>query len=420
MAGADVKEFRVFGLTLFQQVFIGLVLGVGVGYLLGPEAAKVKFLGTLFINLIKMVVVPLIFLALVAGITSMPDAHNFKRVGMKGFSAYLLTASFAVILGLVSATIFKPGVGLDVDLSTLAAEGAPAASKAAPSLGEFLMNLIPTNAIRAMADDQYLQVVIFAIFTGITMNMMGSQAAKARDIIYELSRVVFRMIEYIVRLAPLAVFGFMAWMVGTQGLESLQILANLIIAFMSAIIVQYLLFGVFILFGARISPLPFYKKALATQMMAFSTSSSKATLSTAMQQLQKRMGVSETTCNFMMPLGACINMDGAAIYLGICALFFAQLYGIHLGPHEYFVLLLTCTLGSIGAAGIPSGSIIFMGMVLNSVGLPIEGIGLILAIDRILDMIRTTINLTGDMAVTLIIDKSENKLNLETYHDPKA
>jgi Na+/H+-dicarboxylate symporter len=171
-----------------------------------------------------------------------------------------------------------------------------------------------------------------------------------------------------------------------------------------------------IAFFARISPFPFYRKIFFTQSLAFSTSSSKATLSTAMSQLQQKMGVSKTNSNFLMPLGVCINMDGTAIYLGICALFFAQAYGIDLTYHNYLMLILTCTFGSIGAAGIPSGSIIFMGMVLSSVNLPIEGIGIILGIDRVLDMIRTTINITGDSAITLIVDKSEGGLDKKTYY----
>ena len=175
-------------------------------------------------------------------------------------------------------------------------------------------------------------------------------------------------------------------------------------------------FGLLILVFARISPLPFYRKILFTQSIAFATSSSKATLSTAINQLQEKMGVSKVNSNFLMPLGVCVNMDGTAIYLGICALFFSQAYGMDLTTGNYLMLVLTCTLGSIGAAGIPSGSIIFMGMVLNSVGLPIEGIGIILGVDRILDMIRTTINITGDTAITLIIDKSEGMLDEKVYN----
>jgi Na+/H+-dicarboxylate symporter len=192
---------------------------------------------------------------------------------------------------------------------------------------------------------------------------------------------------------------------------------KLVITMLLACLVQYVIFGVLIAVFGKVSPFPFYKKILFTQGLAFSTSSSKATLPTAMNQLQEKMGVSKTNSNFLMPLGVCINMDGAAIYLGICALFFAQAYGIELYFQHYLMLILTCTLGSIGAAGIPSGSIIFMSMVLGSVGIPSEGIAVILGIDRVLDMVRTTINITGDSAITFIVDKSEGGVNEHVYYD---
>ena len=220
------------------------------------------------------------------------------------------------------------------------------------------------------------------------------------------------------RLAPLAVFGFISSMVGTTGLDVIVSLMRLVGLVISACILQYLVFGGMIAIFGGLSPFPFYRKMITTQLMAFSTSSSKATLTTAMNELQTKMGVSGGTSQFMMPLGACINMDGTAIYLGLCSMFFAQMYGIQLHTPDYFMLILTSTLGSIGAAGIPSGSIIFMGMVLASVGIPIEGIGVILGVDRILDMFRTTVNITGDAAVTLIIDKKENQLDTKQYYKP--
>ncbi len=250
--------------------------------------------------------------------------------------------------------------------------------------------------------------------------MVGEKAKPLKEIIYSTSQVTFRMIEIIVKLAPYGVFGFISWVVGTQGTEVLEALGKLFVTVIIACLFQYVVFGFMILFFARLSPLPFYRKILFTQSLAFATSSSKATLSTALKQVQDRMGVSKTNSNFLLPLGVCINMDGTAIYLGICALFFAQAYGIDLTTQNYIMLVLTCTLGSIGAAGIPSGSIIFMGMVLTSVGLPIEGIGIILGIDRILDMVRTVINITGDSAITLIVDKSEGGLNQKLYYKKDA
>ncbi|MES2984653.1 MAG: dicarboxylate/amino acid:cation symporter [Pseudomonadota bacterium] len=416
MAGADVKEFTVLGLKMWQQVIICLILGIITGFVLKEDAAAFKILGTVFINLIKMVVVPLVFLALVSGITSMGDGANFKRVGFKGLSAYLFTAIFAVVIGLVAGTVFQPGLGLHVNINEFASASGGAAEVPPMNVKDFLLSLIPTNIFQAFAEGHLLQVIVFSVMFGITMNMMGDRAARPRQTLYDFGQIIFKMIEYIVRLAPLAVFGFMAWSVGTQGVEIIKILAKLCAAVIAACAFQYALFGVMIALLARLNPFIFYRKLVTTQLMAFSTSSSKATLTTAMREVETKLGVSPQSTQFLLPLGACINMDGTAIYLGICALFFAQFFGVELHTLDYAMLLLTCTFGSIGAAGIPSGSIIFMGMVLHSIGLPIEGIGLLLGVDRVLDMLRTTINITGDCAITLIVDASEKTLNKETYY----
>lgn len=404
-------------MKLWQQVLIGLILGIISGIFLGENAAPLKIFGTIFINLIKMVIVPLIFFALLSGITSMNGEGNFTRVGLKGFGSYVITAVFAVMIGLSAGLIFKPGEGIDLH-SILETNSAASnfVAKEAPSATEFLLGLIPTNPLESMVKDNFLQIIVFSIFTGITINLVGDKGKPVKEFIYSASQVSFKMIEIIVKLAPLGVFGFISWVVGTQGTDILESLAKLIGVVLLACIFQYFVFGLMIFLFARMSPLPFYRKILFTQSIAFSTSSSKATLSTAMTQLQDKMGVSKSNSNFLMPLGVCINMDGTAIYLGICALFFSQAYGIELAGHDYLMLILTCTLGSMGAAGIPSGSIIFMGMVLSSVGLPIEGIGIILGIDRLLDMVRTTINITGDSAITLIVDKSEGSLNEKVYY----
>lgn len=417
MASVAYSEWKFFGLNLWQQVLVGMILGVITGMVLGENAASLKVFGVIFFKLIKMVVAPLIFFALIAGITSLTEAHHFKKIVIKGVFGYLSTAIIAVSLGLILATIFQPGVGVapppgaaDSGISPTPSTGTP------PTVGDFLMQLIPSNIIHAMADDMYLQIVVFAIFTGIVMNNIRGNVNGIKELNAELCHVTFKMIEWVVRVAPLAVFGFLASMVGTTGLDVLYSLLKLVILVISACFVQYLFFGVLIRVFGGISPIPFYRKMIPTQLMAFSTSSSKATLTTAMRELQDKMGVSMSASNFMMPLGACINMDGTAIYLGIVSVFFAQMYGVNLEMADYFMLLLTCTLGSIGAAGIPSGSIIFMGMVLSSVGLPMEGVAMILGVDRILDMFRTTVNITGDAAITLIVDKTEDGLDTALYH----
>jgi len=418
-------------MKLWQQVLIGLIAGIVFGYLgnknyIDVEIVKsFKILGTIFMNLIKMVIIPLIIFALLSGITSINGEGNFTRVAVKGFSAYILTAMFAVIIGIVAGKIMEPGKGIDLTQMVAESQSKNSAdfqkvssiTQNKKTASEFILDLIPTNPFKSIVEEKYLQIIVFVIFIGLIINLIGDKAKPIKELISSFAQVFFRSIEIIIKLAPLGVFGYMSYSIAEQGLEVLQSLGKLAITVLLACLVQYIIFGILIAVFGKMSPLPFYKKILFTQGLAFSTSSSKATLPTAMNQLQEKMGVSKTNSNFLMPLGVCINMDGTAIYLGICSLFFAQAYGIELYFHHYLMLVLTCTLGSIGAAGIPSGSIIFMSMVLGSIGIPSEGIAVILGIDRILDMVRTTINITGDSAITLIVDKTEGALNEHIYYD---
>ena len=418
-------------MKLWQQVLVGLIAGIFIGYLgnknyLDIEMVKsFKILGTIFMNLIKMVIIPLIIFALLSGITSINGEGNFTRVAVKGFSAYILTAMFAVIIGIVAGKIMEPGKGINLTQMVAESQSKNSAdfqkvstiTQNKKTASEFILDLIPTNPFKSIVEEKYLQIIVFVIFIGLIINMIGDKGKPIKELIYSFAQVFFRSIEIIIKLAPLGVFGYMSYSIADQGLEVLQSLGKLAITVLLACLVQYIIFGILIAVFGRMSPMPFYKKILFTQGLAFSTSSSKATLPTAMNQLQEKMGVSKTNSNFLMPLGVCINMDGTAIYLGICSLFFAQAYGIELYFQHYLMLILTCTLGSIGAAGIPSGSIIFMSMVLGSIGIPSEGIAVILGIDRILDMVRTTINITGDSAITLIVDKTEGGVNEHIYYD---
>jgi len=421
---------------LWFRVLLGLVLGIAFGFLVGPMTAEnplgidgktlltvyIKPIGTVFINLIKMVVVPLIFFSLVSGIISMTNAEAFKRIGLKAVTAFLLTGAFAVCIGLAFATFFQPGIG--VDLSALKAHAGAAASVAAPakefSIIDMLVGIIPTNIVKAMADDQILQVVVFAIFVGITLNKLGEKTQNLNDLFKSAATLVFKLIEMIIQFSPYGVFALTSWVVGTQGIDILIALLKLVGTVVGALATQYILFGIMIVVFGRMSPFPFYRKMVEPQLLAFSTSSSKATLSTAMRVVNEKIGVSKSSTSFVLPLGASINMDGTAIYLGICALFFSQAYGIPLDNHHYLILILTATLGSIGAAGIPGGSLIMMGMVLTSAGLPLEGIALIAGVDRILDMLRTTVNITGDSVITMLVDKSEATFDRRLYEDMDA
>lgn len=398
-------------LKLWQKVLLGMLLGMIVGHLLKEEALIFKPFGTLFVNLIKMVVIPLIFFSILNGVTNISDASTFGRVGAKAFLAYSFTTIFAVIIGLTFATVFKPGEGLNIQLQS------PIGNiEARRNILEILMDIVPTNPIQAMAASNTIQVVFFAFFTGFALIMIGDKGREVKNLIVSATHLVFKMIELVIKLTPYGVFAIMSWVIGVYGLGIMLSLGKFVLVVIGALLIQYLLFGLMLFIFAGLNPIPFYRKMAETQILAFATVSSKATLATAIRELQHKVGVSRQSASFLLPLGASVNMDATAIYLGICSVFFAQVIGVELSYTQYMIIIFTATLGSIGAAGFPGGAMVMMGMVLTSVGLPLEGISIILGVDRFLEMLRTTVNITGDCTITVIIDKSEGTFNKKLYY----
>jgi Na+/H+-dicarboxylate symporter len=400
-------------MKLWHKVTLGLVFGLIFGVYLPQYVETIKPIGTIFLRLIKMIIIPLIFLSLVSGLTSVKDPSSLGRVGMKSVFAYVGTTFFAVIFGLGVANILRPGDGVIIDF------GVPQAritSGKEFNLAEFLINIVPSNIFESFANAELLQVVFFSVFTGFIINTMGSAADPVRDIVSSAAKIVLKMISKIVELSPYGAFALTAWVVGTQGLDVMISLSKLVFAVTIAMVFQYFIFGIIIVAFCRISPIPFYKKSLEYQLIALSTGSSKASLSTTMQVCRQRLGVSESSTSFVLPLGASINMDGFAINLGLTTVFFAQMMGITLNFSDYMVIILTSTLGSMGGAGIPGASLIMLPMVLTSVNIPIEGVAIIAGIDRVLDLLRAAINITGDATITLVIDCSEGNLDKEVYH----
>lgn len=402
-------------MKLWKKVLIGLLLGVILGVTLKENVVYLKPFGDLFIRLIKMIIVPLIFFAIISGISSVQDSKALGRVGIKASITYLLTTLFAIIIGLSIGTIFEPGSGIILDFT---GEGTPQITDASMAkIFDTILNIVPENAIDAMAQGTILQVVFFALFTGITLNTMESEASKRLSSIFTLlASMIFKMVHLIIQLSPLAACALTAWIVGTQGMVVLEKLLKLVGCAYLAFGIQYLVFGLIIFLWAKLSPIPFFKKSLEYQTLAFSTSSTKAALPTTIKVCQNRLGISKISSSFVLPLGASINMDGIAIYISLCALFFAQATGKVLGFADYGCIILTGTLGSIGGAGIPGGTIVMLPMVLGSIGLPIEGVALIAGIDRIVDMMRSTISITGDATVALCVDHSEGLLDRDIYY----
>lgn len=392
------------------------MLGVLFGFFLGEWATYLKPLGDIFIRLIKMIIIPLIFFSIVTGITNVKDTKTLGRLGLKSLFAFLVTTFLAITIGLVIGSILEPGTGLKLNLDkSFMPDSAPAQTTL--QIFDTILNIVPDNAIGAMAQGTILQVVFFALFTGFTINTIkGEIADKISDFFRVVSHMVFQMVHLIVQLSPLAACFLTAWVVGSQGATVLLLLLKLVGCAYLGFFIQYLLFGVLIWMTTGLSPIPFFKKSFEYQVIAFSTSSSKAALPTTMRVAKDNLGISQVSSSFVLPLGASINMVGIAIYISLAALFFAQALGKPLSFYDYVLIGFTGSLGSIGGAGIPSGTIVMLPLVLGAVGLPIEGIALILGIDRIVDMMRTTISITGDATVALIVDHSEGLLNKTIYN----
>ena len=410
---------KKFKLKLWQKIMIGMLLGILLGAI-NPSVLDHKIvdivepIGILFSNMLKMIVVPLIFCAILYGITSIDDAETFNRLGGKAVAIYSITTIFAVTIGIVFTLIFEPGIGVKITLHNAPDLGVNT------SLRDMLLNIIPSNPIKAMAETHTLQVVVFAFFLGVSIILAGEKSKDLKLVIVSTTQVMFKMVELVLKTAPYGVFAIMSGVISKYGIDVLASLMKFAMVVIAALALQYVVFGLMLFIFAKINPLPFYKKMLPVQALAFATSSSKATLPTAMQRLHRNIGVSKRSASFILPLGASMNMDATAIYLGATAVFFSQVMGISLTLHDYLIIVITSTIGSIGAAGFPGGSIVMMGIVLSSIGLPVEGISLIVGIDRILDMLRTMINITGDCTVTLIVDKMEGTFDEQVYNDKNA
>jgi Na+/H+-dicarboxylate symporter len=402
-------------MKLWQKVSIGLVAGILFGIYAPHEwSVAVKPIGELFLGLIKMVITPLIFFSLISGMTSVTDPTSLGRIGVKAATAFLATTVFAVLFGISMALILRPGEGAVIDLGNVV----PHDNAPAFDVVKFFLDIIPVNPIAAFANGNVLQIVFFSICVGFTINTMSSNTQELKALIHSAAKVFIKMISYIIELSPYGAFALTAWVVGTQGLDVLMSLSRLVSAVVLAMALQYVIFGLMIMIFCRMSPMPFYKKSVEYQVIALSSASSKASLPTTMEVCHNKLGVSESSTSFVLPLGAALNMNGFAINLSLTTIFFAQILGIELMFHDYLIITLMSTLGAIGGAGIPGASLIMLPMVLSSVNLPIEGVAILAGIDRVLDMLRTTINITGDATITLIVDDSEGTLDRERYFRP--
>ncbi len=396
-------------IPLWQKILAGLVLGLIVGLVFGPAAAKVKPIGTAFISGIKMLIVPLVFVSLVSGVTAMRDPAKMGRVGLKTIGLYLCTTAVAITIGLLLGSVLAPGAGVGMEAAKAVAP------KAAPSLIDTLLGIIPTNPIAAMSTGNVLQVIVFAILLGLAINLSGEAGVKVRDGFDALAQVMYKLTAIVIWFAPFGVFALMAWTAGTYGLDLLLPLGMVIVAvYAGCLIHAFLVYGG-ALWAMGLNPLLFFKGVAEAAAVAFTTTSSSGTLPVTMTCVRKNLGVSQGVSGFVLPLGATINMDGTALYQGVCALFVAQVFGVTLSGGDYVTIILTATLASIGTAGVPGAGLIMLSLVLSTVGLPLEGVAIIAGIDRVLDMARTSLNVVGDAMVATVVAKSEGELSREVY-----
>lgn len=395
-------------MKLWLQILIGLLAGIVLGIALGEKADIFLPLGTLFINAIKMLIVPLIFSSLVVGVTSIKEPTKLGRVGLKTVGSYLITTSIAITIGLLVGIISKPGAGLELVSENVTK------SVDSPSLIDTFVNLIPQNPIESLASTNILQIIVFSILFGIAINLTRKKSKPIIDFFDSFAEVMYKLTEIVMKFAPIGVFALMASVAGKYGLSVLLSLMNVIAGvFIACIIHAVVTYSEFLYLFARYKPFKFYKNIVEAQMVALTTSSSFGTLPVTLHCVQKKIGVSKGISSFVLPLGATINMDGTALYQGVAALFVANAFGIELTLSNYITIIITSTLASIGTAGVPGAGLIMLSLVLNSVGLPIEGVALIAGIDRLLDMGRTAINVTGDSMIAVLVAKSEGELSLK-------
>ncbi|MEX6632916.1 dicarboxylate/amino acid:cation symporter [Hyphococcus lacteus] len=412
-----------FGIKLWKRVFLGLILGVAFGFFVSqsmdPVAgeallAKVRIIGDVFIRLIRMIVVPLVFFTLVAGIYAMGDPKKLGTIGVKAFVLYLATTFFANLIGLGMGTLLRPGAGVDLG----GAE--PKQMGEMQPIGERLMAIIPENPFMALVQGDILAVIFFALLLGVGLLMARENGQPAGRFFEAISEGILKMTHVIMELAPFGVFGLIAYTAGTQGIETFQAILTLTIAvYAGCALHMIIVYGGLVRIFLGLPFVGFFRGILDPMMVAYSTSSSSATLPVTIRAATENLGIKKSVAGSVLPLGATINMDGTSLYLGIVALFTAQAFGYTLEPQHYFLIALTCALVSIGTAGVPSASLFLLAIVLEVFDVSPEHvaivIGFIFPFDRILDMMRTVTNVSGDTAVATAVAKWEGELDEDVF-----
>jgi len=414
-----VKKEKPMSLT--NQILLAMGVGLVVGIVLnmiGPDGLVKTILidgvlmvgGKVFLAALKLLVVPLVFVSLVCGTASLDDIKKLGRVGGKTLGLYLSTTAAAISLAVAMAIMVAPGTGFELDTT------ASFIAKEAPPLSETLVAIFPTNPFKAMAEGNMLQVIVFSILFGLALCMTGDAGQRVTKAFQDLNEVIMKLVMMIMVTAPYGVFCLITKVFAEQGFGAILPLIKYFMVVVVCLAAHA--FGTYPLLlkiFSRLNPVHFFRKIRQPLVFAFSTASSNATLPVTLETAEHKLGVDNSIASFTIPLGVTINMDGTAIMQGVATVFIAQAYGIDLALNDYLMVILTATLASVGTAGVPGVGLIMLAMVLKQVGLPVEGIGLIIGVDRLLDMMRTAVNTAGDLTVTCIVAKSEGQLDKKTF-----
>ncbi|EOQ35309.1 dicarboxylate/amino acid:cation symporter [Butyricicoccus pullicaecorum] len=421
-------EKKKIGLTtrIFISLLLGAILGVFLHYCVLPNDAVQNILvdgvfyvvGQGFLRLMQMLVVPLVLCSLICGASAIGDTKTLGKVGVRTVVFYIITTALAVAVALIVARIINPGVGMD--LNTLEVAETQIATTQT-SMVDTLLDIIPKNPIESLATGNMLQIIVFAIIVGIILAKLGDKTQIVHNLFQQGNDIMMEMTMMVMSLAPIGVFCLIARTFSGMGFDAFQPLIKYMFAVMLALVIQCLgVYQILLKVFTGLNPIRFIKKFLPVMGFAFSTATSNATIPLSIDTLERKMGVSRRISSFTIPLGATINMDGTSIMQGVAVVFIAQAYGIALTPMDYLTVIATATLASIGTAGVPSVGLVTLSMVLTSVGLPIEGIGFIMGIDRILDMSRTAVNITGDAVCTTIVANQNQALDKEVFNKKEA
>ena len=402
-------------LSLHWQILIALLLAVLVGVAMGQSVLHFAFVGALFLQALKMIIVPLIATSIISGVTGIGRSGHFGRLGGQTLAYYISTSLLAIITGLVLVNILSPGQGAELGLQEppekLAHSMAQFGDGPGAAIQRLLLDMVPSNVVKAMAEGQILPLIVFCLFLGLAITRLPDpHQSRLRDFFQSAFEAMMQVTHFIIRLAPIGIFALVAKVVGTTGLEIFVDLGlYALTVFIGLVIHATLTLPILLYLVGGLSPLAHFRAMAPALLTAFSTSSSSATLPLTMDSLEQRAGVSNRTTSFVVPLGATVNMDGTALYECVAAIFIAQAYGVELSFIEQFLVVFTALLASIGAAGIPMAGLVMLSVILSAVGLPLEGVGLILAVDRILDMCRTTVNVWSDSCGAALVARRQGE-----------